>query len=74
MNKFFEKDEKVCLWLDDFFSLRISERYNFCNVELFYRLDGVSFPVFRFGHKMTEGELAKFYGDYEDENFMETYE
>jgi hypothetical protein len=74
MNKFFQKDGKICLYLDDFFSLRISEKYNFCNVELFLCFEGVSFPVFRFGYRMSEVELAKYYGDFEDEDFMETYE
>jgi hypothetical protein len=63
MNKFFEKDGKTCLYLDNTYSLKISQKYNFCNVELLLRFHGVSFPVFRFSHKMTELELAKFYGD-----------
>ena len=57
------------MWLDDYYSLRISQKYNFSNVELFFRFEGVSFPVFRFGYRMTELEMAKFYGDlmrYED--------
>lgn len=66
MNKFFEKDGKVCLYLNDFFSLRISEKFNFSNVELLLRFDSGSYPVFRFGHKMTDDELAKFYGDFNE--------
>jgi hypothetical protein len=66
MNKFFEKDGKVCLYLDDYFSLSISQKYDFSNIELFYSFDGFCFPVFRFGHKLTELELAKFYGDVEE--------
>jgi len=60
MNKFFEKDGKVCLYLDGRFSLRISQYYDFSNVELCCCFDGVSFPVFRIGHRLTELELAKF--------------
>ena len=74
MNKFFEKDGMICLYLDDYFSLRISQHYDFSNVGLFYFFDGVSFSVFRFGHRLSEVELAKFYGDYENDDFMETYE
>jgi len=74
MNKFFEKDGKICLYLDDYFSLRISQHYDFSNIELWCCFGGVSFPVFRFGHRLTELELAKFYGDIDDEVYCEGVE
>jgi hypothetical protein len=66
-DKFFEKDGTIYLYLDGCFSLRFSQKYDFSNVELLISFDGVSFPVSRFGHRMTELELAKFYGDVDDD-------
>lgn len=46
MDKFSEKYGKICLRLDDYYSLRISEKYDFSNVELLLRFGDVFFLFF----------------------------